>query len=154
LGWSIVYNHHGYFDQVIDHLGKQSMILLHPCSLVQASLPKILAEVPASHLEEMNAKLKISAELAFERFSKIPGIKPVKSSAAMYMMVRIDPDAFDIANDVDFCTKLLEEQNAFCLPGACFSDRNMFRIITCCKPETIQDFADRLQTFCLAHSKQ
>jgi tyrosine aminotransferase len=33
-GWTIVYNYHGHFDKVIDHLGKHSMILLHPNSIV------------------------------------------------------------------------------------------------------------------------
>lgn len=70
----IVYNHHGYFDAVIDHMGKQSMIVLHPNSLVQAALPKILTEVPQSHLDGMRTKLKEAAEVAYERFSKIPGL--------------------------------------------------------------------------------
>lgn len=65
LGWMIVYNHHGYFDAVIDHMGKQSMIVLHPNSLVQAALPKILAEVPQSHFDGMKEKLKESAEVAY-----------------------------------------------------------------------------------------
>lgn len=34
-GWTIVYNKHGYFDKVIDNLGKHAMIQLHPNSLVQ-----------------------------------------------------------------------------------------------------------------------
>ena len=33
-GWTIVYNNGGYFDKVIDNLGKHAMILLHPNSLV------------------------------------------------------------------------------------------------------------------------
>ena len=33
-GWVIVYNNHGYFDKVLDNLGKHAMIQLHPTSLV------------------------------------------------------------------------------------------------------------------------
>lgn len=154
VGWSIVYNHQGYFDQVVDHMGKQSMILLHPCSLVQAALPKILAETPQSHFEGMKDKLRASAKTAFERFSTIPGLIPVQSSAAMYMMVRIDLDYFeDIENDVDFVKKLLAEQNAFCFPSSCFFERNMFRVVLCVKPETINTFGDRLEAFCKAHKR-
>jgi hypothetical protein len=54
----IVYNHHGYFDNVIDHMGKQTMIVLHPNSLVQAALPKILNEVPSSFFDGLRSKLK------------------------------------------------------------------------------------------------
>ena len=33
-GWVIAYNNHGYFDKVIDNMGKHAMIQLHPASLV------------------------------------------------------------------------------------------------------------------------
>lgn len=52
-GWVIVYNNQGYFDKVIDNLGKHSMILLHPASIVQSALPRILAEVKEDHFEGM-----------------------------------------------------------------------------------------------------
>lgn len=154
LGWIIVYNHQGYFDKVIDYMGRQSMILLHPCSLVQAAVPKILAETPESHFDNMRTLLKASADAAYERFSKIPGLHPVQSSAAMYMMVRYDPDYFeDIADDVDFVKKLLAEQNAFAFPGQCFFAEHMFRVVLCVKPETIIAFGDRVEAFCKAHKR-
>jgi tyrosine aminotransferase len=68
------------------------MILLHPSSLVQHALPKILGDVPESFFTELKFKLKTSADAAFERLSNIKGIKPIKSSAAMYMMVGIEID--------------------------------------------------------------
>lgn len=45
LGWVIVYNRGGYFDEILAHMKKVSMIWLHPCSLVQQALVKILKEV-------------------------------------------------------------------------------------------------------------
>lgn len=154
LGWSIIYNHQGYFDKVVDHMGKQSMIILHPCSLVQAAVPRILAETPESHFDNMRNRLKESGKAAFERFSKIPGLIPVQSSAAMYMMVRFDPDYFeDITDEVDFVKKLLKEQNAFAFPGSCFFAKNMFRVVLCVKPETINAFGDRVETFCKEHKR-
>jgi aspartate/methionine/tyrosine aminotransferase len=77
---------------------------------VQFALPKILGEVPESHFEGLKSKLKEASMTAFERLSKIKGVTPIKSSAAMYMMVRIDLDLLtDIADDVDFCKKLLAD---------------------------------------------
>jgi tyrosine aminotransferase len=117
-GWTIVYNNHGYFDKVIDNLGKHCMILLHPNSLVQAALPKILAEVGSHFFEDLKSKLKACADAAFERLSTIRGIKPIKSSAAMYMMVKIEIDEFQgIADDIDFCKKLLADQNCLTFPS-------------------------------------
>lgn len=53
-------------------------------------------------------KLKAAADAAFDRLNTIKGVRPIKTSAAMYMMVAIEPDAFkDIVDDLDFCKKLL-----------------------------------------------
>lgn len=117
-GWIIVHNRGGYYDKIIDNLGKLCMILLHPASIVQASLPKILAEVPESHFVSLRGKLKEASETAFNRLSSIKGVQPIKSSAAMYMMVRIELDAMEgIEDDVDFCKKLLADQNCLTFPS-------------------------------------
>jgi len=76
-GWTIVYNNSGYFDQVLENLNKHSMILLHPNSLVQSALPRILAEVPESHFEDLKNKLRVSSETAYERLKSIRGITPI-----------------------------------------------------------------------------
>jgi tyrosine aminotransferase len=153
-GWTIVYNNQGYFDKVLDNLGKHSMILLHPNSLVQHALPRILGDVPDSFFTELKLKLKTAADAAFLRLSSIKGIKPIHTSAAMYMMVGIDTEAFaDITDDIDFCKKLLQEQNCLTFPSQCFFSKNFFRIIICTKPEILNEFGDRLQTFCNAHYK-
>ena len=64
-GWTIVYNNQGYFDKVIDDLGKHAMILLHPASIVQSALPRILTEVKQAHFEGMKEKLQASSNAAF-----------------------------------------------------------------------------------------
>ena len=153
-GWTIVYNNHGYFDKVIDNLGKHSMIQLHPCSIVQASLPKILGEVPQSYFEGLKSKLKEASEAGFERLSSIKGIKPIKSSAAMYMMVKIEMEYFQgINDDIDFCKQLLADQNVLTFPSQCFFEKSFFRIIICTKPEILREFGDRLEVFCSKHYK-
>jgi tyrosine aminotransferase len=151
-GWTIVYNKHGYFDKVIDNMGKHSMIQLHPASIVQAALPKILNEVPQAHFDDLKSKLKMASEAAFKRLSGIKGIEPIKSSAAMYMMIKFEPSAFkDIKDDIDFCKSLLQEQNCMTFPSQCFFSKNSFRIIVCTKPEILVEFGDRLEEFCKAH---
>lgn len=154
MGWTIVYNNQGYFDDVLVRLNMHSMIQLHPNSLVQAALPRILKEVPDSHFEGMKQKLAVASQTAFTRLSSIRGVTPIRSSAAMYMMVRINFDEFsDIENDVDFCKKLLSEQNCLTFPSTCFFENGFFRMIICTLPETINAFGDRLQEFCSAHYK-
>lgn len=153
-GWSIVYNRHNYFDKVIQNLNKHSMILLHPNSLIQKALPTILETVPESFFTDLKLKLKTASDAAFARLSNIRGIKPIKSSAAMYMMVKVDINEFNgIADDIDFCKKLLAHQNCLTFPSQCFFSKNCFRIIICTKPEILNDFGDRLEVFCKAHYK-
>ena len=153
-GWTIVYNNQGYFDDVLTRLSMHSMIQLHPNSLVQQALPRILAEVPDSHFETMKQKLSASSQTAFERLSLIRGVTPIRSSAAMYMMVRVDFDEFEgITDDVDFCVKLLHEQNCLTFPSNCFFEDGFFRMIICTTNEVINEFGERLQEFCTAHYK-
>ena len=153
-GWTIVYNNQGYFDDVLTRLSMHSMIQLHPNSLVQAALPRILAEVPESHFDTMKVKLSASSQAAFARLSTIRGVTPIRSSAAMYMMVRIEFSEFDgITNDVEFCKMLLHEQNCLTFPSKCFFEDGFFRMIICTTAETINAFGDRLQEFCTAHYK-
>ena len=145
LGWTIVYNHQGYFDDVLGRLAKHSMIQLHPNSLVQHALPRILKEVPDSYFEGVRQRLAASSEAAFTRLQAIRGVTPIKSSAAMYMMVRIDFDEFkDFESDVDFCSKFLQEQNVLTYPSKCFFMPGFFRMIICTSLEVIADFGDRL----------
>lgn len=149
LGWTIVYNNQGYFDRVIDNMGKHAMIQLHPNSLVQHSLPNILANVPDTFFTELKLKLKTASDAAYTRLQGIKGIKPIQSSAAMYMMVSFDTSCFkDIEDDYDFCRKLLLEMNCMVFPAQCFFAKNAFRIIICTKAETINEFGSRLEKFC------
>lgn len=45
LGWVICYNRNGYFDDILENMKKVAMIWLHPSSLVQRALIKILKDV-------------------------------------------------------------------------------------------------------------
>jgi len=131
------------------------MILLHPNSVVQAALPRIFNEVNEDFFDDLKSKLKLAADAGFERLSSIKGIVPIKSSAAMYMMVRVELDQFrDMADDIEFCKKLLAEQNCMTFPSTCFFAKGFLRVIVCTKPEVLQEFGDRLQEFCAAHYKE
>jgi len=130
LGWTIVYNNGGYFDKVIENLHKHAMIQLHPNSLVQAALPRILKEVTDADINNMKSKLQATSRHAFEKLSGIRGLKPIRANAAMYMMVNIDLNEFkDISSDVEFCQKLLQEECCLVFPSACFFSKNGFRVV-------------------------
>lgn len=66
LGWTIVYNNHGYFDKVIDSMHKHSTIKLHPTSIIQGALPKLLKAFGDDHIKNMNYKLKKNSDYLYE----------------------------------------------------------------------------------------
>ena len=58
----------------------------------------------------MNKKLKTTSDYIFNKLQGLRGIEPIRANAGMYMMIRIFPDEFkDIADDVEFSKKLIEE---------------------------------------------
>ena len=82
-------------------------------------------------MSAMKSKLQVTSRYAFEKLSGIHGIKPVRANAAMYMMVCIDKEEFaDIKDDVDFCSKLLNEQCCLVFPAKCFFAQDSFRIVS------------------------
>eukprot|EP00347_Sterkiella_histriomuscorum_P004567 403359972 len=155
LGWSIAYNHHGYFDNVIANMQKHANVQLHPTSLVQTALPRILEEVQEDHFISLKSKLKEASDFAYEKISQIRGLSPIKASAAMYMMVKINMEEFaDIEDDIDFCKKFLNEECTLIFPAQCFFASNGFRIVICQSKENIDEFAKRIGSFCSNHYKR
>jgi aspartate/methionine/tyrosine aminotransferase len=81
----------------------------------------------------------------------IKGIKPIKSTAAMYMMVRLRFDQFrpdcGIKDDHDFVLKLWEAESALVLPSKCFFEVGYFRVVTCISLENADEFILRLSRF-------
>lgn len=66
----------------------------------------------------LKRKLKEASDFAYERISQIRGVEPIKASAAMYMMVKINIDEFaDIEDDIDFCKMFLNEECTLTFPA-------------------------------------
>ena len=106
-------------------------------------------------MDNMKGKLLASSSAAYDFIKDIRGVTPIKPSAAMYMMIRIEMDEFEgFEDDVDFCHKLLLDQNCLTFPSKCFFQTGFFRIIICTKVEILKDFAERLQAFCNKHYKK
>lgn len=134
---------------------KLNQIFLHPTSIVQFGVPKILRDVKEEHFENMKTKLRESSNYAYEKLKDIKGLEPIKASAAMYMMVRIHLEEFDdIADDLDFCKKLLNEECVLVFPARCFFSKDGFRVVICQSFANIDEFASRLTDFCNAHRKR
>jgi tyrosine aminotransferase len=121
VGWIIVYNRHGYLDVVKDHISKYLRIPFHPNTLVLNALPRILKETPQSYFDDYCQKLAEASTIVYERLSQIKGITPIKATAAMYMMVRLNfeqwKEGHGIEDDKDFVLKLWEAESVLLLPS-------------------------------------
>jgi tyrosine aminotransferase len=111
--------------------------------------------VQDDHFNNLKQKLKETSDFAFDKLTGIRGIDPIRSKAAMYMMVKINIDEFEgIEDDVDFCKKLLNEECVLVFPSQCFFAKNFFRMVVCTSLKNVEEFASRLQDFCRAHYKR
>ncbi len=118
-------------------------------------MPKILREVKEQHFENMKSKLRESSYYAYEKIKGIKGLDPIKASAAMYMIVKINLEEFeDIENDLDFCKKLLNEECVLVFPSRCFFSKDGFRVVICQSKNNIDEFVSRVSDFCRAHQKR
>lgn len=94
-----------------------SQLVLGANSLVQGVLPKLLAIEDEYHINTIRM-LEENAQFTVDRISAIPGLQIIVPHGAMYAMVRIIVEEFrDIADDTDFCNKMIEEQSVVFLPG-------------------------------------
>lgn len=84
-----MYNRHGYFDKVLEHLDNFQKMIFPPCSLIQYALPKLFECYNDNYYRAINTRLAEMAAFVYEGLSGIRGIKPIKTSAGMFMMVRI-----------------------------------------------------------------
>lgn len=152
LGWVVLHDRNGAFADYHKGLLMLSQRILGPCSLIQAALPAILMDTTASYFEAYNDQLQLNAEYCVDRLSKIFGLVPVAPQGAMYIMTKVDLNAFhDIVDDTDFTQKLMLEEFVMVLPGAAFSMPGYFRIVCCAPLSSLCSAMDRMESFCLRH---
>lgn len=60
---------------------------LGSCSIIQSILPKLLESEDHGHMKNAIALIQKNAKYAFNRISKMDGLKPIAPQAAFYMMV-------------------------------------------------------------------
>ena len=98
--------------------------------------------------------LQSNATHTLHALRQIPGLKVVVPQGAMYVMVHLETSHFkDIADDVEFTQKLLDEEAVFVLPGQCFGMKNYFRVVFSAPEEKLQDAYDRIEAFCKRHQR-
>ncbi len=112
-------------------------------------------------------------QFCYENFRKIPGLSPIETQGAMFMMVsstlhtsllllgsprfsaqvKIEIDWFDetIQDCVSFTQNLVMQQSVSVLPGISFRAPNYFRIVLCPPIDILWIAINRIREFCMNH---
>jgi len=154
LGWLALYDEGGLAEglRLREALGKLCQITLGPCSLVQAALPRILAETPPDFFARNLQTYAEGARLSVRCVEQIPGLScPSPPEGAMYLMVRLDLDTLDVADDVEFARALQAEEGVGVLPGSCFGAPGFCRVVTAVPARELEEAWGRVEGFMKRH---
>lgn len=152
MGWIVINDRHDALSEVRQGLTRLSTRILGPNTLVQAALPRILRDTPASFYTETLDYIQENAQVFFNSLRETPGLQPVMPQGAMYMMVGIDMESFpEFKSDVEFTQTLVTEESVFCLPATCFEYPNFFRIVLTVPKDKAVEACKRIRQFCEHH---
>lgn len=106
-------------------------------------------DVPTGKCAEFQAK----RDMVVDTMNAIPGVICPKPQGAFYVFPDIScafgksHNGVKIANDVDFCSVLLETKGVACVPGSAFGEPRALRISYTCPTEQLPKGLQRIQEF-------
>lgn len=150
VGWLALHDPLGVAGAIKEGMVVWGNRFFGPSSIVQAALPEILS-TPAEYFDAVTAKVEENANIVHRGVETIEGLYTNMPAGALYMLVRIQPGAFDLRDDVEFCTALYREEAVFVLPGICFNAPGYFRVVLGAPADIMRDVMGRLQDFCKRH---
>lgn len=153
LGWIIISDKSNNFDPTIrSGLGRLTQRLMGPNSLVQGALHDILMNVPEAFYKQTMDFIFTNAKLCYDRLRLVDGLQPFMPQGSMYLMVRFDARSYpSIDGDLDFTSKLMNEESVLVLPGKCFDFSNYFRICLTVPTNVMEEAMIRVEEFCRRH---
>lgn len=155
VGWIQIHDRNGLLEEVRQGLNRLTTLILGPNTLVQGVLPQMLHNTPEEFYQHSLSQLEANAQLLVEQLANVPGLKVIKPSGAMYVMMGIEVEKFeDIKDDVDFTQKLLAEEYVLVLPGTIFQIPNYVRLVICPTLDKLRLVCERLVSFSARHAKK
>ncbi|MCX7564398.1 aminotransferase class I/II-fold pyridoxal phosphate-dependent enzyme [Xanthomonadaceae bacterium XH05] len=108
-------------------------------------------DVPTQKCAEFSAK----RDVVLAALADIPGVRCPRPEGAFYVFPDISvafgrrhgPSGATIANDVDFCSTLLESKAVACVPGSAFGEPRALRISYTCDDAPLTEGLRRIQAF-------
>lgn len=153
VGWLALHDPLGVAESVREGMVAWGNRFFGPSSITQAALPDILA-TGSEYFDAVTAKVETNARIVHGGVTDIDGLHTNMPAGALYMLIRVQPGAFDLRDDVEFCTALYREEAVFVLPGICFSAPDYFRVVLGAPADIMKDVVSRLTDFCNRHRVQ
>jgi len=149
LGWIVLHDRHGQLEHVRTGLMDLSTLTLGPTSLVQYIVPELLENTHGEYYMSVLKQLEENVAVLKENLANAPGLRFIEPQGAMYVMIGFDKSVLkDIKDDVDFSTKLVEEESVFVLPGQVFQIPDHFRIVITSPKNVLEEACERIRAFC------
>lgn len=155
VGWVVFHdNIRGSLQEVEAGAKRLAQVILGSSHLIQTVVPKLLEPTPdiAAWKQTLRRTLQEQATFLYNQLSQCHGLSALAPQGAMYSMVRLDLSKLNVLDDVEFASKLLEEENVFVLPGSAFGCQSAFRVVFCCDEQILTVAAHRIGQFCLRHA--
>lgn len=154
LGWSMLVDRDGHAASITEAMHNIGMMSLGANALVQKALPEILSTCGPAFLRRNMTEIEGNARYFVAALEKCPGLSCQQPQGALYIMVKIDLDAFDgFADDVQFYKALEDEENVQVIPGTYLFSPGFFRVCITRPILVIQQVMPRLADFCQRHQK-
>jgi tyrosine aminotransferase len=148
LGWIVLHDRHGQLEDVRKGLMDLSTLTLGPTSIVQSIVGDLLEKTDEAYFNAVNAQLEESVSVIDKYLAGAKGLHVVRPQGAMYVMVGIDTNILDVADDTEFSQRLVKEESVFVLPGQVFQMPNYFRIVITSPKEVMTEACARIRSFC------
>lgn len=149
LGWILVHDPIGAFNDVRRGLVALSQRTIGSCTVVQGAIPEILQNTPQDFHDDLIKLLQENARIAFDGLNAIRGLKAYMPQGAMYMMIRFQKEHFpQFIDGREFIAQMMKEESVFPLPGEAFFLPNFMRIVLTVPAELIEEAIQRISEFC------
>jgi aspartate aminotransferase len=100
----------------------------------------------------MCAEFKKRHEIVHQQLNAIAGIDCPRGAGAFYLFPDVSACIKDkgLADDIEFCDELLQQEGVALVPGTAFGAPNCVRVSFAASLTTMNDALNRIERFCLA----
>ncbi|XP_043701445.1 nicotianamine aminotransferase 1-like [Telopea speciosissima] len=158
LGWLVITDPNGILKEtkIVESIHGCLSLCADPATFIQGAIPKILEDTKEDFFKNILNILTHASDICYERLKDIDCLTcPHKPEGSMFVMVKLNLSLLeDIVDDIDFCYKLVKEENVVFLPGITVGLKNWLRITFAIEPSSLEDALGRVNSFCQRHAKK